>query len=535
MASPNPDDLLLLIRCPSCGQRFKVGEDLRERTVECGGCESRFRINEEVIIRGRKVYPGERKAPELNRFQRVPLPGGEKLIGVQPMRYTDQPDPAVLEPMSPQRIMAGGVGVAGMAITALLLMFGGGSGGLLDGMDLISRLMIAGFAVVLGIALLLYANPKARKKSAVVGLAMGSGVMALPFFFTAGLPIAENVQATRPVPDAPVSPIPPSSTESPELVELREQIGTMPLTDEIARLARENQETHAIGLWLRNMSEANRYLIMDYIVRVSGADPRSHFYPRGDGNFLLVVTGITASIHDLADMARPLGDIAKIYPELSIIEVKIRPGAFVEGPLDKLSDKGSPDFYELNKQELECIDLGRIKRAVQRLAEAEPKIYRADISRRLLALLDQSGIDFKGAICVALLNWAEQPGVAGAAALNEIEKLAKAGKPISTDLVRVAVQEKNTDVIPFLDELWFKDPQPWEMLYGELGAAAEPAVLARFPQTEGRVRYSAARLLGRVGTANSLAVLEGATATHDTELKIILEQSRKAIVGRSGE
>src|SRR6478609_548552 len=101
MSHPNPDDLLLLIRCPSCGQRFKVGENLRERTVECGGCEHRFRIDAEVIVRGPKVYPGERGNPDLNRFQRVPLPGGGSPTGMQSIRYSNVPDPAVMEPTSP--------------------------------------------------------------------------------------------------------------------------------------------------------------------------------------------------------------------------------------------------------------------------------------------------------------------------------------------------------------------------------------------------------------------------------------------------
>ena len=63
MSHSNPDSSLLLIRCPSCGQRFKVGEDFRGRSVECGGCEHRFRIQDEVIVRGRKFYPGERSNP----------------------------------------------------------------------------------------------------------------------------------------------------------------------------------------------------------------------------------------------------------------------------------------------------------------------------------------------------------------------------------------------------------------------------------------------------------------------------------------
>ncbi|MGL4402039.1 MAG: MJ0042-type zinc finger domain-containing protein, partial [Luteolibacter sp.] len=72
MPSNSSEDSLLLIRCPSCGQRFKVGDDLRERTVECGGCEHRFRISDDTIVRGRKFYPSAGKKDEMSRFQRVP-------------------------------------------------------------------------------------------------------------------------------------------------------------------------------------------------------------------------------------------------------------------------------------------------------------------------------------------------------------------------------------------------------------------------------------------------------------------------------
>lgn len=533
MASQNPDDLLLLIRCPSCGQRFKVGEDLRDRTVECGGCENRFRIDDEVIVRGRKVYPGERKDQELNRFQRVPLPGGEKMIGVQPMHYSNQPDPAVLEPVSPQRIMAGAAGVGGMAIVALLLMFGGR--GLLDGMDRGDRLMIAGFASVLAVFLMVYANPKARLKAGMIGLMMAAGVIALPFFFKVGTPVVQDAAAAAHHTEAPQPRQVPGSTESSEIIRLREEIGTAPLAKEIDRLAKLKSDKHAIGLWLRGMNESNRYVVMDYVVRVTGAELSSHFYPRDNGDFLLVVTGISTSMHELAEFASVLGDIVKIHQELSIVEVKVHNDNFLAGPIDTLSNKEDPAFYDLNKRELECIDLERIRRAVQRLQDVEPKIYRSDISRKLISLLGQPGVDFKGSICVALLRWSEQPGVAGDAAVKEVDKLSKAGKAIPAELVGVAVKERNPGIIPTLDELWFKNPTAWETAYGEMGPGAEPTILARFPQTEGIIRYSAARLLGRVGSASSLAVLEEAEAKADSELKVILEQARKAILGRIGK
>jgi len=93
MADLIPDDDLLLIRCPSCGQRFKVGDDLRERTVECGGCEHRFRIIDEVIVRGKKFYPGERKDQRLNRFHRVPLAVGQNVGGRRRFTMRKRPIP----------------------------------------------------------------------------------------------------------------------------------------------------------------------------------------------------------------------------------------------------------------------------------------------------------------------------------------------------------------------------------------------------------------------------------------------------------
>ena len=146
MPSLNPDDKLLLIRCPTCGQRFKVGDALRGRTVECGGCEHRFKINDEVIVRGQKFYPGERREPSLSRFQRVPLAIAPDFSGIATMRYTEPPDATEFEPVAPQRIIAGAAGVCMMVLVALLLVFGAGRGSALDGMTTDKRLLMAGFA-----------------------------------------------------------------------------------------------------------------------------------------------------------------------------------------------------------------------------------------------------------------------------------------------------------------------------------------------------------------------------------------------------
>lgn len=533
MLSPTPDDSLLLIRCPSCGQRFKVGEDLRERTVECGSCEHRFKINDLVIVRGPKFYPGERSDHDMDCFQRVPLPGGEALIGVQPVRYANMPDASMLEPMSPQRIIAGLIGASGIIIMGLMLILGAQRGGMLDGMVLEKRLMMAGFTCLLGVLLLVYANPKARLKALLIGLLMSAVPIAAPFFFRAGsVPLPHSGAGTLGKTVIPPVDDTKFEVEDNSISALKNRIGTGPLDTEIARLAAQGSKKRALGLWFRGLSNSNRFLVRDYIIRVTNADPASHFYPRSGGDYLLVLTGINQTLEEIAEFTSALGPTEKIYPEISVIEVRVHSDAFLEGSIEKLSKKEDPAFYDLNKRELESIDLERVKRAVQRIAEAEPKIYRSDITRKLISLLDDEGVDFKGNICKALSVWSEHPGPAGNAALEEVKKLVKADKTIPPEMMALIVKEKNLAVIPILDELWYKNPTVWESIYGDLGPPVESGMIRRFPDTKGTIRYSSVRILGRVGGVASQPVLAAVLPNADSELKVLIEQSQKAIANR---
>ena len=534
MPHTNPDDSLLLIRCPSCGQRFKVGEDLRGRTVECGGCEHRFRINDEVIVRGRKFYPGERRDTRLNRFQRVPLAVAPPVTGPQMVRYAEPPDPITFEPASPQRIVAGIVGATGMVCMALLLMFGASRGGILDGMTTEKRLMMAGFTGLLGLAFLVYANPRARGKAILVGLLMAGGLVSLPFFFTAG-----STQLGNPLPQEPPPKIAveseAESAEEDRLSQLRVEIGTKPLDEERERLGGDGAGRTALGIWLRDLREQNRFLVKEHILRAASADPQSHLFPRGNGDFLFVVTGITLSLEELADVAAPLGTVESIHPELSVLEVRVNNQNFVEGPIEKLNDRTDPAFYDLNKRELESIDLERVGKAVRRLTEAEPKVYRSDITRKLIQLLESPGVDFKGDISSALAVWAEDQAAASRSALTQAEAMLAAKSAVPKAMVALIVSQKNPGVIPVIDELWERDPNAWEALYGDMGEAAEETVIRRFlTATDPGHRRSLARILGRVGTERAISVMETGLAGADAELKVLLENSIQTVRTRLG-
>lgn len=534
MSDTKSDDLLLLIRCPSCGQRFKVGEDLRSRTVECGACEHRFRINDDVIVRGKKFYPGERQDARLERFHRVPLAMASPVIGMQTVRYNEPPDPADYEPASPQRIIAGIIGVCLMVIMALLFMFGARRGAMLDGMITSNRLLMAGFTGLLGTVLLVYANRRGRGKALAFGVLSSAGLIVLPLVFTAGsVPLGSE---PPPVTDSTGKEAEPDAArdasnpgESEEISALRKSIGTEPLEEENQRLQLAGSTHRAIGLWLRDMRGENRYLIKDYIVRVANADPESHYFPRGRGDFLLRVTGIGISIDELAKLAAPLGTVERVYPEIDVIEVKVNNDNFIEGPIEKLNNRDSPQFYDLNKRELDSIDLTRVEKAVKRLAEAEPKLYRSDITRSLNQLLGTPQVNFKGDICRALVAWSETPGPASDAALREIKKMMSHGVAVPMEMVELVLHEKNAGLLPVIHDLWEQNPRQWESLYGEVGGQAEQVLLRRFPTAEGSQRHSIVRLLGKIGSPASLPMLESSIAQADSELRVLLEKAAHSI------
>lgn len=529
-------DALLLVRCPSCRQRFKVSEDLRGRMVECGACEHRFQIDGGVVMRGRKVYPGERASPLLDRFQRVPHSGaGFGLTGGTggTVSYGPPPDPVELETVAPQRVIAGAAGVLVMIFIALLLMFGASRGGALDGMPMVNRFALAGFTSLMGMIALIYANPKARVKAFFVSLVLGASVTAVPIFFQEGsVALGSDIVQVEAVEPRPW--LLKDADES-ELAVLRGRIGTGPLESEIARLAGvEGQKTRAIGLWLRGLSNNHKYLVRDYILRVTDADPTSHAYPRDGGDYLFVVTGITKTLDEMAALVAPFGEVEKNYPDLGVIEVRVNNENFIEGPIEKLQLKDDPDYYTLNKRELESIDFERVKRAVQRLAKAEPKIYRNDITRMLMALLSEADVDFKGNVCEALMVWADKPGAASAAALKEVKILMERNAEIPPEMVALLVKEKHPESAAVLDQLWFGAPATWESLLGDLGSPAEKLILSRLPETSGSMRHSAVRILGRVGGQESLNLLEEIVVGSDSELRVLIQNSEKAIAARLG-
>jgi len=525
MDQPHADAEKLSIRCPGCGQRFKVGLELRDRMVECGTCEHRFRVNDEVVVRTRKFYPGERRTPSLDAFARVPRTDAVVTQSTfQPVQYAPEPVHHSIEPTSPLRLVLGFSAVLIAGIVILLLIFGGAPGGVLYGASQSKRLMLAGFTAVVTGVLLIAANPAARGRAAVAAVLAAAGLISLPFIFTGEFTSAKAVADGGEDPslegDA-ATPATGPAAEDAAVEALKKEVVYEP----VARALETDR--NAAGLWLRGLREFHRLQVRDYIVRNSGADPSSHMYPRS-GDYLMVVTGVEGDLDSLARLCERFGEIRRTSTELRIIEVAVNNDSFQEGPLGKLTDPSNPSFYELNKRELESIDLERARRAVNRLAPVEPKLYRKDIVKRMRELLLEGDDALQFEIGKALPKWSE-PGDGTEEIVRRVLEKIRPDGAAPASLVAFLAERKDLAAISLLDRLWLRDPNKWEADYATFGQAIEDKLLERFPQTTTVQRMSATRLLGEVGTAKSVPVLEQALPEADPELKLLLERALDAI------
>lgn len=508
----------LLIRCPGCGQRFKVEAELKGRTVECGTCHDRFVISEDLIMRGRRFYPGEKGGAGLAGFQRMPEAAATGKAQSGAVNYQPGPPPVAYEPPTPQRILAGVAGGLVMVLAGLFLLFAKDFSGPLAGVNTGKRVMIAGFAGVLGLALLVYGNPRARWKALLFGGLLAGGLVAVPLFVKPGteLPSAKEARSGQ---------IPERAAAEQKPRDIHAEAGLAPVDQENARLEAQGISWKVSSLWIRGLREQNKNQVRDYLARAAQLPLPPSMYKRGEGNFLAVLSGAEVPFEKLRDLAETFGKIVAESPDFRLIEVVANNEVFREVPMDKLTDNASPSFYDLNKNELASIDLERVKRAVIRLTAAEPRLYREDISQRLVELLKMPAVDFKPEVARALRVWGEPSQAGGVAVIAEIQRLMDKNLEVSDDFVELMIQERPPGTVDAMVGLWVRESNRWENHLSRLGQDAEKALLARLPDAEGGMLYSLVRLLGNCGgrdAANALSELE---TGKDSELKLLVGKS----------
>lgn len=388
-------------------------------------------------------------------------------------------------------------------------------------MPLQNKLVVAGFSSLLGLALLVYANPRARGKAAALGILLGAGVISLPFVFT-GQPLSgKGLAGSKPGEVETESP--PEGIDP--LAVLREKYGTKPLEAERARLREAGVGTNAYGVFLTNLLPPNKYAARDYLIRDTEASPSSYPYPRDDGNYLMVLSGVAMDIGKVAEIAGRLGKVERSEEGIGLVVVRVENTQFLAGPAEKFNNKDDPAFYELNQHELRSIDLDRVERAVARMAEAEPLVYRQEISQTLIVLLGKPGITFHDSIAKALIVWAEEPDAAAAAGLAVLRDYATMGAAAPENLLELVTRGGSDDAIPTLNQLWKQSPDRLGKHYGRFGGRVIPGLMAELAAGNKPLRRSAIRLLGEVGTEAVAVELEKLSGDEDPEVRVLAERA----------
>lgn len=523
------DNAQIQIRCPDCGQRFKVGPELKGRMVECGACEYKFRVDDDSLVRQRKTYPGEKRDAALAQFSRNPHTLLEAPQAMQTAQYAQAPNPAFYEPVSFARILVGVVGGAVMAFVLLILIVGGSKGGSMVGVTTEQRLILAAFSAVIGTIMILYANPRSRAKAMLFSSIGIFALLLTPIFFTEG---SREILGTNPIvvnPDKIITSR--KSDERKKIADLKDACGYGPM--ETALLGSE-KSGKVLGLWLRGLQESNSNMVFNYLVRVTGASTDSHLYPRIDRNFLVVLVGVQCTQKELVQHCKRIGEVDQSIDEIFLVDVSVDNALFAERPLDKLSDKTDAAFYQSNYMELEGIDLKRINDALRRLALAEPKQFRADIIRRMRELLPGCDKEMLENLSMAFSVWSD--GKDGA--VEDLAKVAvefyKNNHDIPQDSVKFLTKWSHPAIYPILDEMWRSEPIQWEETYTKAGPLGEVLIASHLNEGTNNIRMSAARILARIGSSKAIEQLtEAMKNTPDAEVKTSFQQAIDAIKDRN--
>lgn len=544
MDIPESEPEMLSIRCPGCGQRFKVPPDLDGKMVECGSCDQRFRVGEEVTVRTKKFYPGEQRDPSLERFSRVPLQSGPmpefEAMPMPEATRGDAPAQTFVEPVSPQRVILGFAGVIGALIVALVMIFGGSAGGMLDGAPMSNRLVLVGFTSLVSAVLLFTANRHQKKKAVLASVGIAACLIPLPFLFQQGLPTEAGPAAALAADGSGLTPSGILDVEDDPYAELKAEIGYGKVADALEVYGADgvSQGKTAIGIWVRDIRLFNLDQVFKYLVRSSGAsETDSWSYPRPPGDHLVVLRDVPPGLDRVAELCKEFGSVERVIHDLSLIEVKVDNTTFMQGSMARMQDPSDPSFYELNRRELESIDLQRAISAVKRIAEVEPKLYRSDIVERLQDLMEEGDLGMKREVARALTTWAE-PGDGSVDSVRvAARELVEEGEDVPKSVVQFLIEKRDPESVGIIDGLWRKDSQEWEALYGDLGPTIEPYILDGFLDMDPLLQLSAIRLLARVGGADALPALKKVGETASAELAVSVDRAVQRIEERtrSGE
>ncbi|NNC88164.1 MAG: hypothetical protein HKN82_06850 [Akkermansiaceae bacterium] len=534
--------MTLRIQCPECSRNFRVSDELRGRTVECGACEHRFTVDEaSIVTRREKFYPGEHRKPGLEGFSTAGSTGSGKsrpsaAVEFETAAYAQTPSSLDITPISPPQLVASAAGLIVLLLGIGLCLLGARDGGLLQDMEVRERTVLAFFIVIVGLILLFIGSHHRKKMALLAGGVLGAIMVALAVLLPVPRTVQEGEIVETPGGNGGTDAGPDVGAEK-TITEIMQEVGYGPVKRAITThtTATYDGRQKVAALWVPAMEERFKYQIQKYLHRKTGTKERPSFYRRGDGG-LFVVEGVEVPLEEMALIVERFGRVENTYPDIRVIEIAVEGERLLEVNtelMSKLTDKEHPAFYVRNLAELDHIDIERVQEAASRLATAEPLRFRKEITQRLVDLLaEEAEADFKGVVTKALSVWSEEGDGAPLAVAQAAQDILLKGEQMPRSMLDFLTARNPAVAVPIIEVLWKADPSSWEPFVAELGPDAEEMVASHLGDENRAVQQSAARILKRIGSSQSLPALQRALPAADDELKLMIQDAIQSIQER---
>ncbi len=498
------------IKCTSCGQKFAVTESYIGRMVECGACDDRFKVEGSAIVRQRKHYPGEKSDANAEVYSKSPSSESAKNneVAFQTANYqnvsADYAQPP--KPLKTLMICAGTLFI--LSFIALFLL-GGREEGMLEGLDNTKRFILAGFVALTGSSLIILGS-RHKSKGLLLSLILGGSLVAMPFIYP-------EVLDSKIITESIIE----SETTDKEKSDSQEEIFNQQLKAYKTNIGFEKVEAARISLdnpndlkaiVLVNSKGADLDIILPYLQYQLGLQDTPVEYPYGreiNGESATLLTFVTDTpIERVFEITKRFGqpqEMNEIRTALKVIEIVVDRSTLQGRSTELTTNPNHPEYFNANHSELRGIDRAKQMDAAKRLETATSKGRQADIATALSELININDHEVSRQAITTLYHW-NLPEYN-----NDQNILDYAKKIAGTAQMHRSVMNYLADIeIPGSEEIlaiqWAskKGNLLWENHLIRAKKRGEKAVISTLPSLDETHFRSAANILSKVGTADSI-------------------------------
>ena len=537
----------LQIQCPACSRRFHVHEDLTGKTVECGACDQRFKVSPETVIENKdKFYPGEYHDALLDRLGKKPHRKVQKVSFAQAEYSPDTEAEAVLPATAGQKI-AVMVGIVFFLLYTLVFVLGSGKGSVFQDVDMTKRLILAGFVAFCSSVLIIFGAKGWRARSFLFSLFLTACLIALVFV----MPIHKIPSTGEWADDGSQNELPGNGEDLPEQVEgevsvVKRRVDYRPMQREIEKHTNEEEGEDGLamvtGIYIGDIKENDVQVVQEYLQRklsLPSNEAPAAYQRNGGKDRFIVFSGLVQRFESFVKHCEVLGKV-KTHPEIRVIEVELDKSIFAEPSREvqrQMTDPTKPSYFLVNLDQLNHVNLRRVKLAVGRFASPPPEGVEIRKMPRMIEelirlLREESDVELVGDVGHALQIWAKDDKETVTTVGRIVVSWSKIGRFIPTSLVEFLLENGSEDSALVIDSLWGKSPERWSEYYAKLGPVIESRLTNHLETSPDELKKAALGILRKIGTRKSLPILGKYTDHQDDEIKILATRAISAIESR---